>query len=106
MNSVGYHESMSFCVKINSKPVDCTKPKIAREVTNCDGKMGTFCSTLFSRQTIYAPHDIQYGKQQRLPKKGYFYIKLTNIRQPNENSLFAADRFIEAQEDLAPRYRL
>lgn len=69
-------------------------------------KMGIFCSTLFNRQTIYAPHDIQYGKQQRLPKKGYFYIKLTNIRQPNENSLFAADRFIEAQEDLAPRYRL
>ncbi|GEM_PF-3563038 len=30
MNSVGYHESMSFCVKINSKPVDCTKPKIAK----------------------------------------------------------------------------
>lgn len=30
MNSVGYHERKRFCVKINSKPVDCTKPKIAK----------------------------------------------------------------------------
>lgn len=30
MNSVGYHERKKFCVKINSKPVDCTKPKIAK----------------------------------------------------------------------------
>lgn len=30
MNLVGYHESMRFCVKIGSKPVDCTEPKFAR----------------------------------------------------------------------------
>ena len=95
MNSVGYHESMSFCVKINSKPVDCTKPKIAKRSYKLRWRKWESFAVHFST-----------GKQHRLPKKGYFYIKLTNIRQPNENSLFAADRFIEAQEDLAPRYRL
>lgn len=47
MNSVGYHERKSFCVKISSKPVDCTKPKIAKRSYKLRWKNGNLLQYVF-----------------------------------------------------------
>lgn len=50
MNSVGYHERKRFCVKsvkISSKPVDCTKPKIAKRSYKLRWKNGNLLQYAF-----------------------------------------------------------